>query len=54
MAFKCEYSLQGECQLYSKPCSKEVGCQLMNCSGCIFKDSMYEKHCAECAERGRK
>ena len=36
--FKCDYELNGECQLYSKKCGVKLHCNLLDkCSSCKYK-----------------
>lgn len=48
--FRCDYALNGECQLYSKPCEVTVGCAFINsCAGCTYKSlSMDQEPCYRC------
>lgn len=46
--FKCDYNLNGECQLYSKKCDGE--CKMnMECHSCRYKmRSYHEMPCLDC------
>lgn len=46
--FKCDYVMNGECQLYSKKCDGECNLYL-ECAGCRYKMvSFHEKPCIDC------
>lgn len=56
--FRCDYILDGECQLYSEPCrSKETKkCKLFNeCHSCIYKMALVESpSCIKCSALHKK
>ena len=46
--FKCDYVMNGECQLYSKKCDGKCNLYL-ECAGCRYKMiSFHEKPCIDC------
>lgn len=54
--FRCDYILNGECQLYSKPCKAMEACKCMNeCSTCHWKHLSPESEpCCRCDALGAK
>lgn len=56
--FKCQYSLDGECQLYSEPCRsvETKKCKLyLDCKSCKFEYNLSKSTpCQECFSLHKK